>query len=364
MRSSRLRSAFTLIELLVVIAIIAILIALLLPAVQQAREAARRSTCKNNLKQLGLAIHNYHDVHNAIPMASGRDGGLGGRRQSGYVGMLPYIDQTPLFNLCASGGPAAHVNGSANSFAGFSFVPWDNNHVAVRANIPLLQCPSDGNTTEQNPRGKCNYMFSRGDSIWDNNPSWNGNGGRGLRGFFVGGQNGGNAGFRRFRDVTDGLSNTIAMGERIKAKPGGRSPKLGAIQRGPAQSVYRSDASQCLNLLDANGDYISTNIGRWAGTRWMDGAPAFTGMNTVFGPNKAGCTDPGGDQRDGIFPPSSHHSGGAQVLMGDGAVRFISENIDTGNPVGVGEPSPGTPSPFGVFGRLGSVAGGDVVSNF
>src|SRR3954471_6100931 len=96
------KHGFTLIELLVVIAIIAVLIALLLPAVQQAREAARRTQCKNNLKQLGLALYNYHDVYLMFPLASGPAGGPGGQRHSTFVGLLPYIDQGPLANLVSS----------------------------------------------------------------------------------------------------------------------------------------------------------------------------------------------------------------------------------------------------------------------
>src|SRR5260221_2153880 len=100
MSKSPLRRGFTLIELLVVIAIIAVLIALLLPAVQQAREAARRTQCRNNMKQLGLAMHNYADVFQYLPMGEGLDLGnnTGGWRMSGYVGMLPYFDQAPLYN--------------------------------------------------------------------------------------------------------------------------------------------------------------------------------------------------------------------------------------------------------------------------
>src|SRR5690606_28625210 len=110
------RSGFTLIELLVVIAIIAILIALLLPAVQQAREAARRTQCKNNLKQVGLALHNYHDVFGSFTYKSGGTDrppssapcNLGNaRRRSGWVGLLPYIDQGPLYNQIESGGAPA-----------------------------------------------------------------------------------------------------------------------------------------------------------------------------------------------------------------------------------------------------------------
>ncbi|QDT40311.1 putative major pilin subunit [Gimesia alba] len=350
---------FTLIELLVVIAIIAILIALLLPAVQQAREAARRTECKNKLKQLGIAMHGYHEVHGCMPMGAGSNGGPGGRRQSGFVGMLPFIDQAPLFNLIAAGGTAAAVDGTTN-YNGFDFVPWDNNHKAVITKIPMLLCPSDGDTTEENPRAKCNYMFSRGDTAWDTNPGWNGNGGRGLRGFFVGGS--GNSNVRRIRDITDGLSNTIAMGERIKAKPGGNSILTGAIATNITQAQYRADASVCLNNYNNSTDQYAGSSSRWAGLRWMDGTVSFTGMTTILGPNKPSCTQPG-DDHDGIQDPTSHHAGGAQVLMGDGAVRFISENIDAGNPA---SPSPAgaTRSPYGIWGALGSVAGSETIGEF
>ncbi len=359
MKKTMRKDGFTLIELLVVIAIIAILIALLLPAVQQAREAARRTQCKNNLKQLGLALYNYESTHKVFPPCSGLDGGPGGRRQSGFVGLLPYIEQAPLFDLINSGGTAASVDGLTNYFSN-SFVPWDNNHRAVRANIPALFCPSDSDTTEQNPRGKTNYMFSRGDTAWDHNPSWNGNGGR-NRGFFVGGS--GNSGTRGVRDVTDGLSNTIAMAERIKAKPGGLTPREGAISRDLPQTTYRVNPGAALGTLNAQGQYASGNVWRLAGTRWMDGAPNFTGCTTILGPNKAGCSQTDADHRDGVFEPSSQHTGGVQVLLGDGSVRFISENIDTGNPA-VQCPSGAQPSPYGVWGALGSIAGRETVGEF
>lgn len=359
MRQVSKRRAFTLIELLVVIAIIAILVALLLPAVQQAREAARRTECKNKLKQLGIALHNYHDVYRCLPMASGRQGGPGGRRQSGFVGMLPYIDQAPLFELIKTGGLNASVNGKT-AYHGFSFVPWDNNHKAVRAQLPALKCPSDSISTEQLPRGKTSYMFSRGDTSWDNNPGWNGNGGRGIRGVFLGGHDNGNSYRRTLGDIIDGTSNTVAMGERILGKRGGNSISLGAIGVGTPQSQYRQDASIALTRVNQLGVY-NGNTRRWAGTRWMDGCPSFTGMTTIVGPNKPSLTQGNWDCHDGIFDPTSHHVGGAQVVLADGAVRFISDSIDTGN---LASPSPQRgPSPYGIWGALGSIDGGDTVPN-
>ena len=113
-------------------------------------------------------------------------------------------------------------------------------------------------------------------------------------------------------------------------------------------------------LLGPNGAYLGA-VGLWTGLRWTDGAPASTGHTTILGPNKSSCTD-GGDDRDGIFEPSSLHTGGVHVLLGDGTVRFVSDNIDTGNPT-LGSPLTGV-SPYGIWGSLGSVNGGEVVNEF
>lgn len=363
--NSRRRKAFTLIELLVVIAIIAILIALLLPAVQQAREAARRTQCKNNMKQLGLAIHNYESTYGCVPPASGyHGGGSGGRRFSPHAFLLPYMEQAPLANLIAGGGTQASVNGTRNYFQNV-FVPWDNNHKAVRAKIPGLLCPSDPDTSREAVRGKTNYCFSHGDTAWDHNANWNGNGGRGLRGFFIGGHRNTRT-VRKFRDVLDGLSNTIAMSELIKSQPNSNTVKGGAVHRGLAQPAFaRTDVSQCLAAQNPDGTFSSDNVGRRRGVRWMDGAPVFTAHTTILGPNKISCMSRNGgrDWTDGIYEPASQHTGGVQVLMGDGAVRFISDSIDTGNLV-AGSPRGNVPSPFGVWGALGSVAGGEATGEF
>lgn len=342
----RRRLAFTLIELLVVIAIIAVLIALLLPAVQQAREAARRSQCKNNLKQLGLALHNYHDTFGKLPFGEGREcSPCQGRRYSGFVGLLPYFDQAPLFNQIAA--------------ANFNNVPWDGGFAPWQVQMPMLLCPSDSLTDRNNPIKKTNYMFCRGDSAWDHN-QWAPNGGRGLRGMFTG-----NSQNKSFRDATDGLSNSIAMSERIQAKSG-NFVRNGGTATGVGNSMVQSNPSLCLGQINANKQYTG-GVGAWGGGRWTDGAPAFTGCTTVLGPNKGSCTQGGWDGEDGIYEPSSVHVGGVHCLMGDGAVRFISENINTGNiasppPDGPGQPN--GPSPYGVWGSLGSIRGGDVVGDF
>jgi type II secretory pathway pseudopilin PulG len=357
---------------LVVIAIIAILVALLLPAVQQAREAARRTQCKNNLHQIGLALHNYHDVYNMLcPGAThaGDNNGTNGiytitnpKRYSGFVSLLPYIDQAPLFNQIQSDR--------------FTYLPWDTNYQPFRTSIPALLCPSDGPSTVNPGLGRTNYMFSRGDSAWDHN-YWSGN--HMIRGMFsqLGDTPGDGTEGRciRFADITDGASNTMALSERIIAKGQG-STRLtdGAMGVGPA-GFRETNPSLCKTLIGANGNITGT-VYAWTGLRWMDGTSAYTGCTTVLGPNSVSCINnngDGSDDKDGIFEPSSQHTGGVHCLMGDGAIRFVSSNINTGNiscpPANANQGTSctggwGGPSPYGVWGALGSTAGGDIVSEF
>lgn len=364
------RKAFTLIELLVVIAIIAILIALLLPAVQQAREAARRTQCRNNLKQLGLAIHNYHDVYNAICTAETHTdydpgGGIRGpRRLSGFVSLLPYFEQANLYNT---------IQGAITSRTDSGPVPWDTGYAPYRTRLPGLQCPSDSDTTEGGSIGKTNYMFSRGDGNWDHN-QWSGNGGRGQRGFFTScgdGRDGNNGVNRNFRDVTDGLSNTIAMSERTKGQIGTRGVRSGALAIN-CGGAMRGNPASVLPLL-VNGEFPGA-FATWSGTRWTDGAPAFTGCTTQLGPNKGSYVQGGWDGEDGIYEPTSKHAGGVLALLGDGAVAFYSDSIDTGLTSCPGPDDPNARSgacvpysqfgrsPFGVWGALGSVKGGEVAN--
>lgn len=351
------RLGFTLIELLVVIAIIAVLVALLLPAVQQAREAARRSQCKNNLKQYGLALHNYHDTFSILPSGEGiPNTSWAACRYSPNIALLPYIDQAPLYNQIAGAftNPATSV-----TYAPFHAVPWDGNYLPFTVQPPVFLCPSDTVTREGGAIGKTNYMFSRGDSTWDHN-QWtnNGNPHRGYRGMF-----GGQGTCRAFRDVTDGLSNTIMMAERIQAKGRGDPYVLhGGVVSGIGSS-FRTNPSLCLAMVSGIM-YTSTNTQSIGGTRWPDGAPAFTGCTEVLGPNKAECTQGNWDGEDGIYEPMSQHVGGVQALMGDGSVHFFSNNINTGNitfPPADAAGGPNGPSPYGVWGALGSRAGGDVV---
>lgn len=366
------RSAFTLIELLVVIAIIAILVAILLPAVQQAREAARRSQCKNNLKQLGLAIANYEGTYEVMPPRCVAWNGPRPRRSSGFVCLLPFMEQQGLYEAMDTGGTSQAVNGTTvygsmfRESPGSVPAPWDSNYRPASTSIPALNCPSDpppvqtrnDNGSGARVMGWTNYGFSTGDSSWDLCPEWNGNGGRGLRGMFVGGN--GNSGVRRISDVLDGMSNTVAMGEFIVSRRENANRLTdGACSSQYQQGNFRDNPGIVLGTINGLGVYTtvsaqSTRRGHW----WMDGAPQFTGLTTILGPNQPCNMHTGSDSVDGIFDISSRHPGGAQVLMGDGRVGFIANSINTGNP---NSPNPlGGPSPFGVWGALGSIQGEDI----
>ena len=368
------KRGFTLIELLVVIAIIAILIALLLPAVQQAREAARRTQCKNNLKQIGLALHNYHDVFNMFVYGKGGSNGGGNaarndgnyNRRSGMISLLPYMDQAPLYNLIEAGDPTgAGITGNPPVPPGGA-APWSGWRV-WQQQIPGLACPSDPGIA--NARGNCNYAFSRGDSYMYPRPGQNpptnrdanGNSGLFARDVCYG-----------LRDITDGSSNTIAFSERVQASfglttAGGRKVIESTLVN---VSGITTSAGACLSAANAvitAGRYnAGANVKGKFSSIWQDGQPENTAFNTVIAPNGPSCTSDGNGNADSAFSiltASSYHTGGVQVLMADGAVRFISDSIDTGN-LGSAVTTTSAPSPYGVWGALGTKSGGETVGEF
>lgn len=316
MKVQRVRSGFTLIELLVVIAIIAILIALLLPAVQQAREAARRSQCKNNLKQIGLALHNYHDVANTLPpgwIGAGTDGLSINWGWSTMI--LPYMDQAPLYNQL-SGLIGTSLQGTpANGFSAVMISLPEN--TGLETPIAGFKCPSDVGqniflfgappaftpthpvvaTPLANQYGRSTYPGVAGSQVSvtaiPTTANTNGTFSKNSR--------------RNFANFTDGLSNCILVGER-------RSPGQGA------------------NNTFMGGDTIWAGIGDEVSIQGMAlvigecGPLSPINLRHPVAPNPAG-----GDPRP-VTGFSSYHVGGAHFLMGDGAVRFISENIASGPP--------------------------------
>jgi prepilin-type N-terminal cleavage/methylation domain-containing protein len=323
-RSKRLPRGFTLIELLVVVAIIAVLIALLLPAVQQARESARRAQCKNNLKQIGLALHNYHDTHGVLPPAlisSGRCDPANGvpyttecpvtfptKNTTGWVLVLPYMNQAAMyysynFDVASSASsPYGRPNAGANDAI---------NKAIYTTKLTAHLCasdPIDGAVLNRSPNtasdfytandvARSNYYFSTGDYT-DYSASY---------GYYASSTNigaFGNDGAARIGDFSDGTSNTLLAGESKHLKTSNLyGPFWGA---GVHTAVHgRIFAGVAASLCGA------TNVP--VGLR-------YSGIN--FDNN---CN---GTKQQYAWQFGSYHTGGAHFVLGDGSVRFISESID------------------------------------
>lgn len=319
------KSGFTLIELLVVIAIIAILIALLLPAVQQAREAARRSTCKNNLKQIGLALHNYHDTHRVFPYATANPGNCIPSsstatitNHTGWLYLLPFMDQAPLYNQFNFSAATGQHNKTSNTLAGGGAIASGNADLGKNV-VPILLCPSDdGGATY--PYGDTNYgtgvantaRTSYGFSVtygefWGGACTYWTNEGKTTRAMFGTNSN------CKIRDIKDGTSNTVAV----------------------AETTLDVDDGECQTWAASSHVGMGTNLKSSRGINEFRCCTWRTPAMNQFQPGRLGEW---GD-------PGSTHPGGMHVLLGDGAVRFISENIDTttrnnlanisdGNPLG------------------------------
>jgi prepilin-type N-terminal cleavage/methylation domain-containing protein/prepilin-type processing-associated H-X9-DG protein len=354
------RSGFTLIELLVVIAIIAILIALLVPAVQKVREAAARMTCVNNLKQFGLALHNYHDAYKTFPPGSGGAAlNAATNRISAHVFLLPFVEGDNLYNLISNSFPVTY---GATTYTQVP-VPWDANYVpwGYTYQMAIMHCPSD-NPQYDNRGGltvkiaSTNYMTCRGDFVTGTGNADQGPLSNMKRGMFHNEAGSPGTWDVRIGDVTDGLSNTIAMSERVFRN----APQdvLGNIVDNEGAALA-TNPSICLATTAGNGQYLAsvTLDGYFGGVRFNDGMCQFTGFNTILPPNSPSCMEMGSNT-DGVFSAQSRHPGGVNALFADGTVHFISSNIDAGNSAAP-EPSTGGPSPYGVWGALGTINGGE-----
>jgi prepilin-type N-terminal cleavage/methylation domain-containing protein/prepilin-type processing-associated H-X9-DG protein len=337
------RHGFTLIELLVVIAIIAVLIALLLPAVQAAREAARRAQCVNNLKQIGLAAHNYHSAIGSFPMGNGVNWVPTGAT-SGYetdwgtwgcmAMMLPFLEQQPIYNA-----------------ANFTWDPWWSsynsqwdgtvvNSTVFRTNLTSFMCPSDGlwarNICNNNYYGSLGTTTAVGSA-----PS---------TGIFAHQQT------YSIANVTDGTSNTIAFAEALvgdESNPNIPIPYRNSLTPSPAMAGNQTGSAANIGYLDANtspanvlldlqtcsANFVvgnaAVNSDQDKGYTWTTGSPGIGLLNTIVPPNsdkwkwsacRFGCVGCGADYGH-YTNASSNHPGGVNVAMADGSARFFKSSI-------------------------------------
>jgi len=330
----KVRAAFTLIELLVVIAIIAILIALLLPAVQQAREAARRTQCKNNLKQMGLALHNYHDVAQQFPAAKLNSGmtpagtvanvemQAGVLNTTGWVLLLPYLDQAPMYNrydFAACSAMSVNLTSPASSYV--QGTNEQKNNPIVSTKVPAFHCPSAEDEVRTNGAGtptdysmlnarRTNYLFSVGQDedrttsygsrISSSTGFTNAIDAVPVQGVF------GNNGAAKIEAIVDGTSNTVAIGEAV----GGAKYKT-SVNYGPWGMV---------------GTHTCCHGRTPTGPKTLLGDPVWSTSKSGYAINVPYLGD--AQRRTYAWVFGSVHTGGAHFLMTDGTVRFISENID------------------------------------
>ncbi len=322
------RQGFTLVELLVVIAIIGILVGLLLPAVQAAREAARRMSCGNNLKQIGLGLHNYHSTYDTLPMARGgthlvKTGYNDHNRKSLsiWVPLLPFIEQQPLWEKISN----PYIDTASNTtHQEMGPAPWSGSYAPWRTQVGTYRCPSDPAQQALGEVAFTNYCANFGDQIFENayggiadDGTRDGNNSWGYdqvqprsRGAF------GAKRFLGFRDILDGTSNTVAVGECPVDL--GLFEIFSSARRNVGDTIY-DNPRMCEQYVDTNrpkfwnNATITGNVtggtSEKRGKRWTDGRPMYQAICGVRPPNKENCLRQNGDGNDGIFTVGSRHQG-------------------------------------------------------
>ncbi|QEG01279.1 Type II secretion system protein G precursor [Stieleria maiorica] len=415
--SRRNAAGFTLVELLVVIAIIGILVGLLLPAVQAAREAARRMSCSNNFKQVGLALHNYHSAYKRLPMHGGGTGidytagntlafyspRTNQKSLSFLVGLMPFMEQQALWTQISNrlstdpaGNPVTppwQPMGPKPQGGQYGYRPWVTE-------IPTLRCPSDPGVGLP-ALGRTNYAACIGDSAMASRigltnflhgdyqpPSviqasavarWG-------RGTFVSRK------FSRFRDILDGLSNTMCCGEIMTdlldrdtrshglfdvsnvdglqvtmTADGGTMAcqDVGTLIDPERPSFWVSTAFPAHNPKNDDGSayLVAVELGTRRGFSWANFGHIHSSVTTNRAPNTELCLHGPHELTEGNWSISSRHQGGAHILMSDGAVVFLTDSISSGDSrAGQNDGiQAGDASPYGIIGALGTRASREII---
>lgn len=372
-RGRHVPSAFTLVELLVVIAIIGVLVGLLLPAVQAAREAARRSSCINNLKQMGLAVLSYNDVNQKFPAGRGQAGFPGAATQStsdvwleyGFAApILPYIEQQELFDKVL-----AYCNNTSLTVAQRNAANNDFTNSVTRSGfIRGFACPSDPALIAKKwSKQWLNYCGNWGDILIEANYS-PGSDTAPMRGVFVNMRHT-SPNQRSIRPVTisritDGTSKTIMLGE-VAVANGVQGPRFG-VKSGITNWVGTTNSqpspSTCLSGVETwvAASEFDRNAPRGHGMSWASPDPRVTGFYTITPPNAVACMSTASPETYSSI--SSYHPGGAAIVMCDGATRFVNDDIDCGTqtttPSGSYREYTGQ-SLWGVWGAMGTTYCGE-----
>lgn len=309
--------------------------------------------CSKNLKQLGLALHNYHDTFKVFPPlntgtthpnASWANAWMSnGNRASTFVHLLPFYEQGAVYETLKAGDPTTGNTPPGGPHPLWNWGPWTETPT-------VLLCPSDGGDS-WSAGGPVNYAMSVGDQIWgivgDTTP----------RGVF------GNQSDFTIGDIKDGTSNTLAMSE-IAVYDGNPLELHGGYIIDFDRSTLSASPVVCMGVKGLNGQIVGTppDSHHRIGDAWGAGYPMINGFNTILPPNSPNCAIATGEWVDGLYPADSFHPGGVNALFCDGSVTFLTESIDTGD-LAIQEPDRQSPklrpSPYGVWGALGSKDGGE-----